>query len=117
MLKKACLFGLLAATTVFSFGSVVKADPKNAQHSTQNAAAIGNDNFIRQHTNQINLLNFQQPTSGLFGSSSAPQATSMQSAEQKAGVFGVGNQIQQQIQQSNLQQQVSQPSLIQLLPF
>jgi len=72
MLKQAFLSGLLAATTVVSFGSVVRADsPNNRQISGQEAAVVGAFNTIRQSSNQFNLVNVQQPNSGLPGSSSA----------------------------------------------
>jgi hypothetical protein len=48
MLKQAFLSGLLAATTVVSFGSVVRADsPNNRQISSQEAAVVGAFNTIR----------------------------------------------------------------------
>jgi len=63
MLKQAFLSGLLAATTVVSFGSVVRADsPNNRQISGQEAAVVANT--IRQSSNQFNLVNVQQPNSG-----------------------------------------------------
>jgi hypothetical protein len=119
MLKQACLFGLLVATTVVSFDSVARGDSaKNGQLSGQEAAAIGAFNTIRQSSNQFNLVNVQQPTSGLPGSSSVPNpATSGQSAKQAAGAMGVGNQIQQRTRQGNLQRQIPQPSSLIPLPF
>jgi len=67
-------------------------------------------------TNSV-YFNFQQPTSGLLGSGSVANQTSVQSAKQAAGAVGTGNQIQQQTGQGNLQQLISQPSsLIPLFP-
>jgi len=84
MLKQAFLSGLLAATTVVSFGSVVRADSPNNQISGQEAAVVGAFNTIRQSSNQFNLVNVQQPNSGLPGSSSAVNPDSLQSAKQAA---------------------------------
>lgn len=120
MLKQPCIFGLLVATTLVFFPSIAKADfLTEVQNSTQDAAAIGDFNEIRQSTNQINIFNLQQPIDGLLGVSKRPnEAISIQNAKQVAGTVGDNNKIQQQTNQSSLPNLILQPaSLIpQLLP-
>jgi len=52
MLKQACLFGLLAATTVVSLALWRADSGKNGQTSGQEAAAVG-ANTARQSSNQF----------------------------------------------------------------
>jgi len=105
MLKKACVFGLLATATVLSFSCEAFAgSAKSGQLAGQDASAIGKNNQVRQVTNQVNLLNLQQPLLGSSSKKSGSDATSLQGLSQKAQAIGTSNQIKQQNNQLSLQQ-------------
>lgn len=109
MLKKACTFGLLAAATVVSFSTSVRADElTSVQRSNQESATIGDYNQTSQITDQFN-----QQQQKLFPIGGAPDsAASVQDAEQKTGVVGIGNRTGQLTEQVNSQGQTRQPSII-----
>ena len=113
MFKKTIPLSLLtAAALMSSFSPAAQANQieVNSQNAVQNAAAVGTGNLVEQELNQTSLQNQSQAPSysGYYHTPQpgAPQIQiSGQEGVQNGADVGIGNVIEQELNQTSLQNQ------------
>ena len=118
MFKKTIPLSLLAAAAlVSSFLPAAQANQiqGNKQNAVQNAAAVGTANVVEQELNQTSLQNQSQaPSYSGYYHTPQPGTSQMQISGQEGvqngAAVGTGNYVEQELNQTSLQNQKIAPS-------
>ncbi|WP_250122792.1 hypothetical protein [Chroococcidiopsis sp. CCMEE 29] len=104
MLKKSFMLSLVSVAALGFFSLPARADQTSVQLNNQEAAAVGEYNYIGQESSQISTQE-QVGKYGVAEKYKTERQEAIQDAKQAAGAVGRGNRIRQTSEQLTIQQQ------------